>query len=217
MFTERNELNSRLIYREYSKVKNMASRNITDFFKPKPKPSEALASAIEDDIISITTVEREEVRKQLRQVEETKTRRSSYCKYAKTDRAEIGCYAVNHGVASAVRKFKGKFPAIKQQSVSNFKLKHLELQRKGPSASVTEIESKNRGRPNLLPDDLMAKTIDIIKALRLKAAPVSYSVMAAVARGIVMSDHRNLLVENGGHLSFSDDWARRIIYRLLKD
>ena len=63
----------------------------------------------------------------------------------------------------------------------------------------------------------MAKTIDIIKALSLKAAPVSYSVMAAVARGIVMSDDRNLLVENGGHLSFSDDWARRIIYRLTKD
>ena len=83
-----------------------------------------------------------------------------------------------------MRKFKGKFPAIKQQSVSDFKRKYLELQRKGPSASVTEIVSKKRGRPNLLPDDLMAKTIDIIKALRLKAAPVSYSVMAAVARGI---------------------------------
>ena len=84
----------------------MASRNITDFFKPKPKPSEALGSAIEHDIISITTVEREEVRKQLK---ETKTRRSSYCKYTNTDRAKIGRYAVNHGVASAVRKFKGKF------------------------------------------------------------------------------------------------------------
>ena len=37
----------------------MALRNITEFFKPKP--SEALELAVSDDVISITTVEREEV------------------------------------------------------------------------------------------------------------------------------------------------------------
>ena len=37
----------------------MALRNITEFFKLKP--SEALELAVSDDVISITTVEREEV------------------------------------------------------------------------------------------------------------------------------------------------------------
>ena len=50
----------------------------------------------------------------------------------------------------------------------------------------------------------MIKTVDIITALMLKAAPISYSVMAAVARGVVLSHDRNL-VENVRHLSFFDD------------
>lgn len=41
-------------------------------------------------------------------------RSTSYCKYTKTDRAEIGRYVANHGVANLVRKFKQRFPAIKQ-------------------------------------------------------------------------------------------------------
>ena len=45
----------------------------------------------------------------------------------------------------------------------------------------------------------MNKSINIIKALHLKATPVPHSIMPAVARGVVMAHDRNLLVENGGH------------------
>ena len=41
--------------------------------------------------------------------------------------------------------------------------------------------------------------------------------MAAIFRGLVLSHDRNLVVENGGHLSFSNGWARRIIYKVTKD
>ena len=185
----------------------MSSRNITDFFAPKPKPSEALIAASQDEeVVCITPMEQEEVQKQLKKVEEKKVGLSSYRKYTKTERAEIGQYAAQHSVAMAVRKYEKKYPGIKQQSVSDFKRKYNELKREEPSASITEIGTKKRGRPNLLPDELMNKSINIIKALRLKAAPVSYSVMSAVARGVVMAHDRNLLVENGGHLKFSDDW-----------
>ena len=73
---------------------------------------------------------------------------------------------------------------------------------------------KNRGRPTLLPEVIMKKTIDTVSALRLRGAPVTSSVINAVARGIVQANDRTLLVENGGHLSLSNDWARKVLYRM---
>ena len=195
-----------------------ASRNITDFFTPKPKPSEALnAAAEDDDIVCITPIERREIHKELKKVEEKKAGRTAYRKYTKTERAEIGKYAALHGVGKAMRKYEQKYPGIKQQSVSDFKRKYKELKSRDPLVEVNEIGTKKQGRPSLLPEELMKKSIDIIKALRLKAAPVSYSVMAAVARGVVISHDRSLLVENGGHLKFSDNWAKQILYKVMKD
>ena len=55
------------------------------------------------------------------------------------------------------------------------------------------LKFKHRNAVVLLIDELMIKTVDIIKALRLKAAPISYSVMAAVTRGVVLTCDRNLL------------------------
>lgn len=63
----------------------------------------------------------------------------------------------------------------------------------------------------------MTKPVDIIIALRIKVAPVTYLVMVAVPRGVVLSHNRNLVVANCGHLSFSNDWARRTIYKGTKD
>ena len=55
---------------------------------------------------------------------------------------------------------------------------------------------KSRGRPTLLPETLMKKTIDTISALRLRGAPVISSLINAVAKGIVQANNRTLLVEN---------------------
>ena len=110
-----------------------------------------------------------------------------------------------------MRKYEQTYPGIKQQSVSSFKRKYKELKSRDPLVEVNEIGAKKQGRPSLLPEELMKKSLDIIKALRLKAAPVSYSVMAAVARGVVISHDRSLLVENGGHLEFSVNWAKQIL------
>lgn len=65
--------------------------------------------------------------------------------------------------------------------------------------------------------NVLPKIVDIVKALRLKAAPILHSVMAAVTRGAVLWHERNLLVANGGHLSCFHDEARRIIYKVTKD
>jgi len=80
---------------------------------------------------------------------------------------------------------------------------------------VTAVVKNKRGRPTLLPEELMKKTIDVVQNLRLKGAPVSASVINAVAKGIVLANDRRLLVENGGYISLSDDWARKILYRMI--
>ena len=78
---------------------------------------------------------------------------------------------------------------------------------------------KSSGRPTLLPETLMKKKniyiyIYTISALRLRGAPITSSVINAVAKGIAQANDRTLLVENGGHLSLSNDWARKVLYRM---
>ena len=101
-----------------------------------------------------------------------------------------------------------------KQSITEFKKAYNEDKQKGADLSE-EIVMKSRGRPTLLPETLMKKTIDTISALRLRRAPVTSSVINAVAKGIVQANDRTLLVENGGHLSLSNDWARKVLYRKM--
>ena len=68
----------------------------------------------------------------------------------------------------------------------------------------------------MLPEILMKKTIDTISALRLRGASVTSSVINAVAKGIVQANDRTLLVKNGGHLSLSNDWARKDLCRMAR-
>ena len=49
-----------------------------------------------------------------------------------------------------------------------------------------------------------------MQSLRLKGAPISSSIINAIAKEIVIANDRMLLIENGGHLSFSDSWASNI-------
>ena len=82
-------------------------------------------------------------------------------------------------MSAVIKYFDKKFGVLKQQTVSDYKRKYGEIAKETESGGA-EIKSKKRGRPSLLPEELMSKSIEIIKSLRLKGAPVSYAVMAAV-------------------------------------
>ena len=62
----------------------------------------------------------------------------------------------------------------------------------------------------LLPENLMKITIETVQSLRLKGVSISPSIINASAKGILNANDRTLLVENGGHLSFSDSLTRNI-------
>ena len=111
-------------------------------------------------------------------------------------------------------KFSPQFPNIKRQTVGDFTKAYLECKKKNNGSDVTAIEKKKAGRPTLLCNDLMKKTIETVSALRLKGAPVSSSVINAVVKGIVLANDRSLLCENGGYISLNADWACQSLNRM---
>ena len=191
--------------------------SLLNYFQRKPNAAENSLSKTTAEACDpgLTDREREEVIKQLKPNSEQKGRkRKKYCTWSPQQRAEIGQYAAANGNKAAIVKFSSQFPSIKRQTVSDFKKAYLEYKKKNNGSEVTAIEKKKAGRPTLLPDDLMKKTIETVSALRLRGAPVSTSVINAVAKGIVLANDRSLLCENGGYISLNADWARQILYRM---
>ena len=121
---------------------------------------------------------------------------------------EIGTYANRTSVAKAVRDLSHKYPGLTKQSVSDFR-KH--------ASEPEKMKKKKQGRPTLLPEEIMTKTIKLVKALRLKGAPITCQVINSVARGIVEANDRSILIENGGYLTLNRQWGRNVLYRIEKD
>ena len=176
----------------------------------KAKPSEVFISvAIEEKektVKSIDLLARNEVRNVKSQLEKEESlgsgKRKPYVKWAPEQRAKSGERAHKHGISSALKHFAGEYPNLEKQTVFEFKKAYEKL--KSSQQDVTKLDSKKPGGPKLLPEDLMKKTIETVHSLRLKRAPISSSIINAIA------NDRMLLVENGGHLSCSDIWARNI-------
>ena len=119
-------------------------------------------------------------------MEESKGRRSKYRVWIPAQRAEIGKHAADHGNASTVRILGLKYPGLKRQTVSDFKLAYLKLKKSNEAANsdIKKIVKKKAGRPTLLPESLMRKVIETVANLRLRGALVSSAVIRAVARGV---------------------------------
>ena len=81
---------------------------------------------------------------------------------------------------------------------------------------VTVLKSRKRGQPQLLPEDIMAKTIQTVKTLRLKGALVSSTVINAMAKCVVMAEDRCLLTEYGGYFAFIDQWTSIILNEIMQ-
>ena len=154
---------------------------------------------------SLTSRESEEIQKQLDKMGQSGKKRRKYRCWKPEDRAKIGKYGHLHGNKQAIVKYQSEFPDIMHQSVTDFIKAYVEEKKKSKGAEVTELKKKKQGRPTLLPEELMKKTIDMVLNLRLKGVPAHASVINAVAKGIVLANDRSLLVENGGCISLNDD------------
>ena len=157
--------------------------------------------------------ETEEVSKELKKMQDKGKKRGKVLHVDTTTTARNWRTCCKKWKCQHTSILSSKYPRLTKQSITEFKKAYNEGKRKGADLSEG-ILMKSRGRPTLLPETLMKKAIDTISALRLRGAPVTSSVINAVAKGIVQANDRTLLVENGGHLSLLNDWARKVLYRM---
>ena len=135
--------------------------SIKDYFK---KTTINLVEEIDSSEGGVVTQrEKEEVVKQLKTAD-LKGKRGEYLKLTIEEKREIGDYAKTNGVPATVRKYKTRYPTLSRNTVSDYR-----------RYARDKVVLKSRGRPTLLPEEIMQKTIDVITALRLKGAPVSTS------------------------------------------
>lgn len=142
------------------------------------------------------------------------------CRYTPEVRAEIGKYASQHGSGAAsaffTRKLKRK---VRQSTVHSIKIAYLECVRQKRTADssdddVAELHPKKRGRPLLLGDCVEQQLQLYLKKIREHGGVVTASVVVAAARGILISTDRSKLIEFGGYIDLSRQWAYHFLRRM---
>ena len=123
---------------------------VANYFQKLPPDTPNVASASS----GLTSRETEEVSKELK-----KEKRKKYCVWTPQQRLEIDEHAAKNGNVNTLRFLSSKYPRLTKQSITEFKKACNEGKQKGADLSEG-IVMKSRGRPTLLPDTLMKKTID---------------------------------------------------------
>ena len=142
-------------------------------------------------------------------------KRSRYVKGTSGMFAEIGRYAATTTTAAVVKRYQLTYPTLSKQKDHEFKKAYFK-EKEATNKEVNLLKSRKGGRPTLLPKDIMAKTIQIVKFLGLKGAPVNSAAINAMSKIVVMAEDRCLLTEYGGHLVFSDQWARNTLNEIMQ-
>ena len=83
----------------------------------------------------------------------------------------------------------------------------------GDSEPVTAIAPGRRGCPLLL-GDLDKKVQAYVRAVRHAGGSIGSSIVIAAAEGIVTVHDRTLLVQYGGHINLTRDWALSLLSRM---
>lgn len=106
--------------------------------------------------------------------------------FTPTQRAQIGRYAAEHGVAPAVRHFQGHFPSLLKGTVSRMKAAY-EQKKRSPDAGLVEAIGKKRGRPSILPEDILQKLEKFLILVHRRGGTVNKHVVNCILHGIVAS------------------------------
>ena len=79
---------------------------------------------------------------------------------------------------------------------------------------ILELPEKRCGRPVLLGEELEDEVKLFIQSAHENGAVVNTETVMGTARGVVLSHDANLLLENGGYINITKDWARRVLQRM---
>lgn len=133
--------------------------------------------------------------------------RETYSKYDDHFRYEVAVWAEKNGPRQAGRKFN-----LAESTVRGF-LKTYRVQKSASMKSKT-VKTAKRGRRTMLPSEIDAKVLDMVRSMRSAGAVTNFHTLIGLATGIVMANDRTLLKENGGHVEFTIGWCQSIYKRL---
>ena len=146
--------------------------------KKNPNP-EIIASATEH----VNTAKIEMVMNEV----EKSTARQSYNNIPKHIRMEVGKYALAHSTKDALAKFSKQYPkyTFKRTSINFW---NASIKNNGNSQNLKKI-----GRPNLLSEELLKRTKNVIIGSRLAGTAISRRMVIAIGTGVVKAKilHRN--------------------------
>ena len=121
---------------------------------------------------------------------------------------ELGWYAPIHGTKAGSDCFNEKYPKynLVRTSADSWKKKI------GSKSSQTPFEKKVR--PNLLNDNLLKNVKYVMIGTGVAGAVISRRLVIAIGKGVVKSNNPTMLMENGGPLELTEDWARGVLKSL---
>ena len=193
------------------------------FFKRQEKPVERKS------LLSRTEVESADnaVAKALESASKRIVRGKYNC-YTPEQRAQIGKYATENGATNAAKRYTAAWwiainestaRRLKSEYLEKLKQKFLSTERESDRSTdgpitIKGLETKERGRPLLLGDELDAAVQEYIQSLRLANGVVNTIVVMAVAEGIISAKNISMLSSHGGHIVITKSWARSLLTRM---
>ena len=110
------------------------------------------------------------------------TAHQSYNNIPKNIRMEVGKYALAHSTEDALAKFSKQYPKykFKRTSINSWK---ASFKNNGNSQNLKKI-----GRLNLLPEELLKRTEDVIIGSHLAGTVISRRMVIAIGTGVVESN-----------------------------
>ena len=139
---------------------------------------------------------------------------TKYSKYSSEKRAKFGRYADGTNIVSAVKKYQMRFQSCGSEQCLT--LRRCASNKKNSPVEKLLILKTKHVRPKLLPKEIMKKTIQAMKSLRLNGASISYNVINAIAKGTVYTNDRTMLVEHGRHFTFTVNWAQNVFNEITR-
>ena len=79
---------------------------------------------------------------------------------------------------------------------------------------MDSLETKQKGRPLLLGEDLDAAVQEYVSSLRIAGGVVNTVVVRAAAEGIISARDITKLTSHGGHINITKSWAMSLLNRM---
>ena len=80
--------------------------------------------------------------------------------------------------------------------------------------SISNLPHKGRGRPLILGSTLDSKVQAYLTHIRDAGGAVNAAIVLAAAKAIILKSDKSILVEYGGHIVLTKDWAKSLLRRM---